>query len=394
MSRKRRNTSSPEPDDSPPPKRTRLPDESLYHDEVVDTKEQPRLHEGSGQVGAFPGLGGVEEEFYGPALDGVDYLRMVRSEARGVPALLRAGRSLVGTDGGREGYEAGIGEGIEAEMLEADDEVEDEGENGWTDGVYTARATKGVDKKQEMSPGQIRYYEVLLAQFRAVQATMRCTPPIEAVKKLGYTPISLPIGDASVREVWKKHIAWAEPNPVQLACMDLESVWQVLDLLVEMIKTMRRREKNKTGAIHGTEEVRNRVGAWVWAVLSKMPDRGEMDGDEMARLRQFANSVIEDGSGERSFAEYASGLLLGEVGENEIQGMLDAVKKRVLKSIEQTEDEEATEVEGEACELVDVIADMVLTIVGEVYGQRDLLEHRRSWPRDPTLVAVESEELG
>ena len=76
MSRKRRNTSSPEPDDSPPAKRR--PSPALYRDNVINTKEQPQLHADSGQVGAFPGLGGEDDLFYGPALDGIDYLRMVR----------------------------------------------------------------------------------------------------------------------------------------------------------------------------------------------------------------------------------------------------------------------------------------------------------------------------
>jgi hypothetical protein len=32
----------------------------------------------TGQRGAFPGLEGFDEEFYGPPQDGLDYLRMVR----------------------------------------------------------------------------------------------------------------------------------------------------------------------------------------------------------------------------------------------------------------------------------------------------------------------------
>lgn len=87
MSRKRRNTSSPE--SSPPPTRAHAsPARSLNSDgeDAASTKdpqrtdEKPRVSTTYGQTGAFPGLGSEDDDelFYGPALDGVDYLRMVR----------------------------------------------------------------------------------------------------------------------------------------------------------------------------------------------------------------------------------------------------------------------------------------------------------------------------
>jgi len=81
MSRKRRNTSSPEADELPSPKRPNRDvtyDDSEYSDEE-ESKEAPRVSEHSGQISAFPGLDGDSDElFYGPAADGIDYLRMVR----------------------------------------------------------------------------------------------------------------------------------------------------------------------------------------------------------------------------------------------------------------------------------------------------------------------------
>jgi hypothetical protein len=81
MSLKRRNTSSPEADDSPVSKRQRpsLGDDS---DESYDhpfSSEQPRSDPIYGQKGAFPGLDDNDDElFYGPPADGLEYLRMVR----------------------------------------------------------------------------------------------------------------------------------------------------------------------------------------------------------------------------------------------------------------------------------------------------------------------------
>ena len=81
MDRKRRNTSSPELDSpSPSPKRSRQATEDYdSEDEERMSDEQPRIDALSGQKGAFPGLRDDDDEiFYGPANDGIEYLRMVR----------------------------------------------------------------------------------------------------------------------------------------------------------------------------------------------------------------------------------------------------------------------------------------------------------------------------
>jgi len=81
MSRKRRNTSSAEPEDAPELKRQRslsLDDDDESEYESGGRKEQPQVDPLFGQAGAFPGLSNGDELFYGPASDGIDYLRMVR----------------------------------------------------------------------------------------------------------------------------------------------------------------------------------------------------------------------------------------------------------------------------------------------------------------------------
>jgi hypothetical protein len=81
MSLKRRNTSSPETDDSPASKRLR-PLLEVDSDDGFDhplSKQQPRADPIYGQKGAFPGLEDDDDElFYGPPSDGLEYLRMVR----------------------------------------------------------------------------------------------------------------------------------------------------------------------------------------------------------------------------------------------------------------------------------------------------------------------------
>ncbi len=74
------------PDGVPYTKRSRssLP-EALEKSEAREDQRsefasaQPKIDPNYGQRGAFPGLDeGPDEPFYGPANDGLDYLRMVR----------------------------------------------------------------------------------------------------------------------------------------------------------------------------------------------------------------------------------------------------------------------------------------------------------------------------
>ena len=81
MARKRRNSSSSESEDLPSPKRARpfsIDDFDL--DGEPTRTEAPKVSSIYGQQAAFPGL--IDDEgdelFYGPASDGMEYLRMVR----------------------------------------------------------------------------------------------------------------------------------------------------------------------------------------------------------------------------------------------------------------------------------------------------------------------------
>ena len=81
MARKRRNSSSSESEELPSSKRARpfsIDDSDLDYEPT--STETPKVNSTYGQKEAFPGLddGDDDELFYGPANDGIEYLRMVR----------------------------------------------------------------------------------------------------------------------------------------------------------------------------------------------------------------------------------------------------------------------------------------------------------------------------
>ena len=349
MSRKRRNTSSPEGSPSPQRQRTATTARPLSpydSDASEDVNETPQLDQEAGQTGAFPGLGRRDagEVFYGPAQDGIDYLKMVRlvghsslcrrcadivyrSEARGVPSLLSV------------------------ERKQSDEQDDNDAEVGgyWEDGAYTAMPATSTMEGSRDPPAQARYYESLLSQFRLLQATLRCTPPLAAVQNLGSTrPISFPPNSENACTQWRLQIEEKDPDMVQMACMDAESASQLLSFLSEYLKPQPR------------PAIGYRLGAWLWAVLAKCPDRGMMMSEEISKLRDLAR-----------VAEQIWGWTVSEMYQEATPN----------KANQRDESDTAEDSATATTETTRMACEMVFTIVGEVYGQRDILDMREGWLR-------------
>ncbi|OAP54508.1 hypothetical protein AYL99_10956 [Fonsecaea erecta] len=358
MSRKRRNTSSPEPDESPLVKRQYRSDS-----EEEETDEVPYIDQFSGQVGAFPGLGEDRGElFYGPANDGVDYLRMVRSEAKAVPSILSAQ--------------------IEAAHLNGIEEKEEMGQGGYyNDGTYTAvnQIPTPVEADPRLPPAQIQYYNSLLAHFRLVRATLRCLPPLPAVEALRPLQfISFPENSRKVRKQWEEHMLSADPHPVQVACMDMNTV-------VELVRFI---SANLYKMLHTRDPVRvTRIGAWVWAVLGKCRDRGELSSEEVGDIRELAQKALR--LQEMGDVQHGPGDEDEDEDQEEKEGSHENLDVGVIGPLEATptlsmgdgeaELAEGVEQDSKRQKCISLIADMIVTIAGEVYGQRDLLDLRSKW---------------
>ncbi|KAI9874612.1 MAG: hypothetical protein M1823_007646, partial [Watsoniomyces obsoletus] len=165
-------------------------------------REQPRLNLDSGLHNAFPGLGEDGDElFYGPATDGIDYLRMVRSEAKAVPSLLVAQTKTI-PDSGTQAQDS--------------EDADEETEFYFDDGTYVAIRTGS--QKNPSSGAQEHYYKSLIEDFLSLRAVLRRTPPLAAIQALGESrPITLPPDSKVARDAWERHIAHCDPHPVQLA---------------------------------------------------------------------------------------------------------------------------------------------------------------------------------
>jgi regulator of vacuolar morphogenesis len=215
---------------------------------------------------------------------------------------------------------------------------------------------------------------------------MRCTPPLAVIERLASSKlISLPEDSRKARHQWEALITTADPHPAQIAVMDPQSVLELVKLLrTRLIRLLSSKDKS----------IVSRVGGWLWAVLGRCRDRGELSSEEIGELRQLAQRAIyiqtrvnidskqhtSNDDPESLDVEHDDGD--SQDGQFRSERALPVDEGIIVSTGEDREEGSVEEEVGKAIDrdrLVSVTLDMVITVVGEVYGQRDLLESRRKW---------------
>ncbi|KAL4892991.1 hypothetical protein BDV59DRAFT_193496 [Aspergillus ambiguus] len=404
-------------------------DDAMSH--TVTPYERPRNHPVYGQKSAFPGLDGVgdDELFYGPAEDGLEYLRMVRSEANSLPFLFTAPPTAPKTETSQP-----------SDNTLVQDEKQDKREDArvmcegvYADGVYvgpqdemtaTAHSLEGA-----YSDAQASYYNLLHHRFLLLRSILKCTPPSEAITALDDShPISFPRHSKMARKEWRRLLLAVDPQTVQLACMDMDSVLGVLGIMARLIS-----ENVRSGS---AERVR-RMGAWAWGLLGKCRDVGQLGTEEVGEIRDLGKRAVkilckmkeeetsknqtvaqgEDPSDDESDYEPAPAhgddgpndevaperdLPMQDVEDTASGNELEQAKARLQAKLQGGEDEnpppadEAPMEAAAANDLIDVttqtraMLDMIITVVGEYFGQRDLLQTRELWEILPEDISPTS----
>ncbi|KAI9929273.1 hypothetical protein AWENTII_001021 [Aspergillus wentii] len=408
----------------------------------VTPYERPRNHPVYGQKSAFPGLDtGLEDElFYGPAEDGMEYLRMVRSEANSLPVLFTAPKTSETV------VESTIQVEAKEETHKLQNPADTERAGTYVDGVYVGPVTNGdadkktaqaaTDTEEPYSEAQSSYYNLLRHRFLLLRSILKCTPPPSTIAGLDDShPISLPRNSKVARKEWRHLLLAVDPQTVQLACMDMDSVLGVLEIMARLMS-----ENVRNG---DAERVR-RIGAWAWGLLGKCREVGQLGTEEVAEIRDLGKRAIkilhkmredernrtaaeEDVSepeldeenqetdhqpqaetGEPATGQDASDTITADVPDHDMQYVgtepsaaefetkLEEAKARLQAKVAGSEEpgqstevdmlDQGTEPQAMAEDsAVDVamqtraMLDMIITVVGEYFGQRDLLTAREIW---------------
>lgn len=218
-----------------------------------------------------------------------------REEASTIPTLLVAPRTSTaransGQDAGGDGDQEGVDRGI------YENGVGDS--RGWyEDGAYTAAPTSPPSSVSgasdtELSCGrdaQDVYYESLLGRFEMLRHTLAQVPPRHAVERLGPDHGSYMSASAKDYKMWRWRLRNTEPKPAQLAGIDKETVLRLLRMVGD----------RKGGFLgvdtlvgEGGGEARRRVSAWIWGLLARLPDRGQLVSEEVGIVRDLGKRAV------------------------------------------------------------------------------------------------------
>ncbi|KAM7217349.1 hypothetical protein V8F06_007292 [Rhypophila decipiens] len=237
---------------------------------------QPKVDPTYGQRAAFPGLDGPidlsdNELEYEDAGDALSYLRSVRHEAGGIPNLLVAPKTGPQLPPGfyardnRGYYEDGA-------YVAAPDTESSEEPDGPSEGL-------------EAASEQIHeaFYASIVSHFTAIRKILHSEPPRELIDALP-PDCATYVGHFGSRSKtlaqWTRRIRNTDPRPVQIAAMSPESVFKLIRVLL------------KSNLMTLEDGLRERTSRWIWALLARLPDRGELDHRDISWIRDLGKRAV------------------------------------------------------------------------------------------------------
>ena len=235
--------------------------------------------------------------------------------------------------------------------------------------------------------------------LRTLRGKVSTSSPNASIK-----PYLLPTWFTAAYETFRSTLLKSLPSPTRLAFTDKE------DILV-LIKCC-------TGLLKKRSNVDDSLSVWLWALLARLDDVGELTNSEVSVVRELgkkAARIMESygesrgpmmlGASDESGSQLSSEVQPMAVNENEEithDSLLHEVKEvdeleerkaRLLAlmesgslsaPVEHAKDGDATDSKQSMdthlkltkVHNTNATLDMILLVVGEMFGQRDLLEHR------------------
>ncbi|KAI7197023.1 hypothetical protein D0869_03987 [Hortaea werneckii] len=350
--------------------------EPVAQQEKGRSNRNVRRNELTGQTPAIGSLsyqweededGEVDDDYDSTEEEAMAYLRAVRSERQTLPTILTAPQA---TDNA-ELYESGLGDT----------------RGHLADGTFIARQPIGPsipDTAEAAIDAQEFYTQVLRQRFLKQREEMHRPPNQGAIASLDDDhPITCPAHIPKARAEWTRLLTSTSPQTAQIKAMDRDTVYSILSIIQE------------THLKRGTE-IATCTGAWIWALISRLHDVGTMDNDQVSSLRELGKKAVLV---QLSFKDSDAAQQLEAVGadekkqaSNEKNSKFDDGSEKPASSSNDNDVEEGhPEVDvNSARETTLATLDMIINIVGDVFGQRDLLEFRHRWQPEEVTSGIEA----
>ena len=190
---------------------------------------------------------------------------------------------------------------------------------------------------------------------------------------------SLPKNDNQKYAQWLKSLRTVAPHPDQVRLIDQASIMRVLKLIQERFLV---RERHVTSI----------TSAWIWSLLARLDEVGTMDSDRIALLRDFGKRAIlvqlsfrdpEAAAELERMADVENGAVPPKQSGQKVKtANQSAIEDGAeLQSEGKSMDPSNAELEGSKSKRSNTLAtlDTIIVLVGDVFGQRDLLEFRQPW---------------
>ncbi|KPM34238.1 hypothetical protein AK830_g12332 [Neonectria ditissima] len=252
---------------------------------------------------------GEEDEFEDDT-DAMAYLTSVRQEANGIPHLLVAPKVQIGpqlpADFERDDSNSDEKETIDRTIYE--DGIGDT-RGYYEDGAYTAMPDSwGGDSEYEEreTPGDEQedfdeekalheaYFACVLDQYLRLRDVLNTSPPPNAASRLSPSQHTSATGfgrQSSPIALWSRLLRTSDPHPLQVALMSKDTVLHILRVLLGG-KFLRR-----------GYTLPERTSRWLWALLARLPEKGELNHNEIGWVRDLGRRAVLLG---RSLAEMAA----------------------------------------------------------------------------------------
>ncbi|KAK4074513.1 uncharacterized protein Triagg1_5109 [Trichoderma aggressivum f. europaeum] len=251
---------------------------------------------------------GEESEFEDDS-DAMAYLMSVRKQASSIPHLLVAPPVQIGPQ---------LPPGFDRKR---EDESEEEGEldpNPDAIDVFTAPKPKGfyedgayigisegwgVDSDQDDEPGEENpeiiqkavneaYFSSILSQYYRTRDILHSELPDNAASRLSRSQATEATSfSPSTTKLWTRLLNTTEPHPIQVALMSKDTVLKILRVMIG------------GKFLQSGHSIPQRTSHWLWALLARLPDVGELNHTEIGWIRDLGRRAVLLG---RSLAEMAA----------------------------------------------------------------------------------------
>ncbi|KAM0316099.1 hypothetical protein ACHAO8_003339 [Botrytis cinerea] len=301
------------------------PGSYLYSKKKSNSAIEARVDPIYGQRSALP----ADDDSLSLDEDGIDaltYLRSVRAEAEDLPPIFYApaetGSSNDNGEYDRSIYESGMGDfrGV------------------YKDGAYYAAAEAEEEMESEVHEGQdprSAYFNSILTRFETLRDKLHQVPPTDLVKNLDADhPTYLNVLSTKLCRWWRWKMKTVDPLPVQIASMDKDTVLRLLRLLL-------------TGTLlQSGSDINLKVSMWIWALLARLPVRGELSSDEVGVVRELGKKAVMLGVGLKAGGDLKEGL-------DEVEKVFEADNE-----VETADDENATGYKDKNTERIENLPEM------------------------------------